>query len=99
MKSSKLYVGNLSYSIGENELRDLFSEFGNVVSVNILTGRGFGFVELDSAEAAKNAKEALDGTELDGRNLRIDEAKPQKQKRGGFKEKRDFGRGKRRPNW
>jgi len=99
MKGNKLYVGNLSYSMGENELRDLFSEFGNVTSINILTGRGFGFVEMDSAEAAKNAKEALDGMEVDGRNLRVDEARPQKQKRGGFGGRKDFGKGKRRPKW
>ncbi len=103
MKGSKLYVGNLSYSIGENDLRDAFSEFGNVTSVNILTGRGFAFVEMETPEAAQNAMEALDGKELDGRKLRVDEAKPQqKQKRGGFSkggDRKDFGKGKRRPRW
>jgi len=106
MKTGKLYVGNLSYDIGEEKLREVFSEHGNVLSVQIIGGKGFGFVEMESAEAAQAAKDALDGTELDGRSLRVDEARPKKAfrggggGRGGGRGGRDKGGyGKRRPRW
>ncbi len=94
MTVSKLYVGNLSYSTSEESLKELFSSYGNVTSVNIISGRGFGFVEMETPEAAASAKEALNGTEFDGRTIKVDNAKPRKDfnrnnyrggKRSGFR--------------
>ncbi|MGQ9631778.1 MAG: RNA recognition motif domain-containing protein [bacterium] len=79
MKSSKLYVGNMSYGTSEERLREAFSPYGNIVSVTVVEGKGFGFVEMDSIESAQKAKDALDGTELDGRTIRVDEARPKRQ--------------------
>ncbi|RWU03423.1 RNA-binding protein [Pseudodesulfovibrio sp. S3] len=79
MKS--IYVGNISFSATENDLRDLFAQHGDVASVKLVedreTGRfrGFGFVEMDDAGAAA-AIEALDGYDLAGRPLKVNEAKP-----------------------
>ena len=78
MEGSKLYVGNLSYSATGDELRQLFSEHGEVKEVKIIEGRGFGFVEMSSSEEAEKAKEALNGADLKGRALRVDEARPPK---------------------
>jgi RNA recognition motif-containing protein len=75
MQGNKLYVGNLSYSVTEQELNDVFSNYGQVESVKIIEGRGFGFVEMGSQQEAEKAKEKLDGYELKGRNLRVNEAK------------------------
>jgi len=80
--NSKLYVGNLSYSTTENGLKDLFTQAGTVKSTSIITDRrtgrskGFGFVEMSSPEEAQKAIETLNGKELDGRNIRVDEARP-----------------------
>jgi len=77
-----IYVGNLSYQTSEEELSDLFGEYGAVESVKIIidrgTGRskGFGFVEMTEDEAAKQAISELDQKEIGGRNLRVNEAKP-----------------------
>ena len=81
MSSAKLYVGNLSYETSEASITTLFSAHGEVASVNLITDRdsgrpkGFGFVEMGSAEDAQKAKAALDGTQLDGRALKVDVAK------------------------
>ncbi len=86
MEGSKLYVGNLSYSTTEGQLTDLFGEYGDVKSVKIIEGRGFGFVEMSTPEEAESAKEALNDNDFQGRTLKIDEAKPQQKrenKRGG----------------
>lgn len=88
MKTSKLYVGNLSYQTDENRLRELFSQHGTVSSINIIEGKGFGFVEMETVEAAEKAKEALDGTEVDERTIRVDEAKPKRSGDKGFSQKR-----------
>ena len=83
MNSAKLYVGNLSYETSEASLRTVFEPHGEVVSVTLITDRdsgrpkGFGFVEMGSAEEAQAAKAALDGTQLDGRALKVDVAKEQ----------------------
>ena len=87
--ASKLYVGNLSFQTQEDELRDLFAQHGEVVSSNIVmdrdTGRsrGFGFVEMSNEGEARSAENALNGQELDGRQLKVNEAKPRNNDRGG----------------
>ncbi len=79
--SKNIYVGNLPFSATETELREVFSQHGDVHSVNVVTdrdtgrSRGFGFVEMDT-EGASKAIAALDQYEMDGRNLRVNEAKP-----------------------
>ncbi|MBU4443585.1 RNA-binding protein [bacterium] len=78
MQGSKLYVGNLKYSVTNEQLEELFGEYGEVKNVNIITNKGFGFVEMGSPEEAEKVKEAFDGKEYDGRTLRIDEARPPK---------------------
>ncbi len=75
----RIYVGNLPFSASEDEIRDLFAQHGTVHSVALISdretgrARGFGFVEMEDAEAAA-AISALDGKEMDGRNLRVNEA-------------------------
>lgn len=76
MQESKLYVGNLNYAVTNENLQELFSEHGEVVQVNIIEGKGFGFVEMSSSTEAENAKESLNNTEFKGRTMRIDEARP-----------------------
>jgi len=78
MQGSKLYVGNLSYSVTSEELEELFSGHGEVKQVNIIQGRGFGFVEMSSPSEAEKAKEALNGSDFKGRSLKVDEARPPK---------------------
>ncbi len=87
--STKLYVGNLSFDTTDQDLRDVFAEIGTVESTNIIedrdTGRsrGFAFVEMSSQEEAQNAISELDGKEVDGRNLKVNEAKPRENRGGG----------------
>lgn len=84
----KLYVGNLPYSTTDSTLNDLFSPFGQVESARVITDRdsgtskGFGFVEMSNADAQK-AMGALNGREIDGRSIRVNEAKPQENRGGG----------------
>lgn len=84
----KIYVGNLSFQTTEEGLRSHFGRQGEVLSVSIVTdretgqSRGFGFVEMDDA-GARSAISALDQSELDGRNLKVNEAKPREPNRGG----------------
>ncbi len=84
----KLYVGNLSYSSSENSLRDFFADYGPIVSVKIIMdnmsgqSRGFGFVELEDNDKADQAISALDGQALEGKNLKINEARPQTERSG-----------------
>ena len=86
--SAKLYVGNLSFNTTQQDLEEMFGEFGSVQSANIIedreTGRsrGFGFVEMSSKEEGQNAISALNGKEVDGRGLVVNEAKP-REDRGG----------------
>ena len=81
MQGSKLYVGNLSYSVTSEHLEELFSNHGEVKQINIIEGRGFGFVEMSSPEEAEKAKEALNGTDLEGRTLKVDEARPPRERK------------------
>jgi len=76
MEVSKLYVGNLTYSVTEAQLEELFSKYGEVKEVRIIEHKGFGFVEMSSVEEAENAKEALNETVFEGRTMRVDEARP-----------------------
>jgi len=87
MQGNKLYVGNLSYSVTNAQLEELFSNYGEVAQVNIIEGKGFGFVEMVSQSDAEKAKEELDGTDFEGRTLKVDEARPPRSKR-----RRDFRR-------
>lgn len=103
--ATKLYVGNLPYSAKEESLKDHFSSAGSVASVKIIidreTGRskGFGFVEMESDDAAQSAVSQLDGQEFEGRSLRVSEAKPQPEREsrgprgGGFGGNRGGDRG------
>ncbi|OQA21212.1 MAG: RNA recognition motif [Actinobacteria bacterium ADurb.Bin346] len=77
MQSSKLYVGNLSYSTTDEQLEKLFSAYGQVKSVSIIGNKGFGFVEMTNTTEAEKAKDALDGSDLEGRSIRVNEARPQ----------------------
>lgn len=81
-----LYVGNLPYSVDENQLKDLFSEAGSVASANIISdkfsgrSKGFGFVEMGTDEEAAKAIELLNEKEIDGRNLKVNEAKEREER-------------------
>ena len=85
----KLYVGNLAYSVTDQDLKDLFSQSGVVESVAVISDRdsgqskGFGFVEMENAAGADAAMKALDGTEFKGRNIKVNEAKPREAGGGG----------------
>jgi RNA recognition motif-containing protein len=80
MESNKLYVGNLNYSVTDDQLEKLFSVHGQVLKANVIGDKGFGFVEMKDASEATTAKEALDGTSFEGRNLKVDEARPQRER-------------------
>jgi RNA recognition motif-containing protein len=78
--AKKIYVGNMSYNTTEEQLWDLFAQYGTVLSANIIMDRetrrpkGFGFVEMEDESAATAAISQLDGQDVDGRNLRVNEA-------------------------
>ncbi|NIT04355.1 RNA-binding protein [Candidatus Saccharibacteria bacterium] len=80
--NKKLYVGNLPYSTTDDQLKELFSEAGTVESAVVITdkqsgrSKGFGFVEMSTEDEAKKAVESLDGREVEGRNLKVAEARP-----------------------
>ena len=98
--SKKLYVGNLPFTTTEDELTQLFERHGTVQSVNVITDRetgrprGFAFVEMESEQAAQAAQRALDGSQLGGRSLRVNEAQERSGggggggARGGFRRER-----------
>ena len=97
MQGSKLYVGNLGYSVTKEQLQGLFSEHGEVKEVNIIEGKGFGFIEMSNSAEAEKAKEALDGTDFQGRTLKVDEARPpRKRDNRGAGARPPRGRGPRR---
>ena len=80
--AKKLFVGNLSYNVTENDLQDLFAQYGTVLEVNLMLdrmsgrSRGFAFVTMDSREAADAASQALNEKNWEGRNLSVNEARP-----------------------
>ncbi len=81
-----IYVGNLSYGLDDNDVQQLFSEYGTVSSAKIIQDRdtdrskGFGFVDMPSDEEAQKAIEGLNGQEVDGRNLTVNEARPREER-------------------
>lgn len=89
MSQNKLYVGNLSWNSTEDDVADAFSNYGTVTSVNLIMDRetnrprGFAFVEMGSDAEASAAMEGLDGSSLDGRNLKVNIAKPRESRGGG----------------
>jgi len=91
-----IYVGNLLREATEDDLRQAFEAFGQVTSVKIITdkftgdSRGFGFVEMSNNQEAKSAISGLDGKDLKGRTLKVNEARPREDRRGGFGDKRRF---------
>lgn len=93
MQGSKLYVGNLNYAVTVEELTELFAEYGEVKNVNIIEGKGFGFVEMSGQAEAEQAKSALHNTEFRGRTLKVDEARPPRERSRGGGGDRQRGRG------
>ncbi len=89
MNSKKLYVGGLPYQVAEDTLREIFSAHGTVESATVIsdrmTGRskGFGFVEMSTQEEAQAAIDKLNGTDLEGRNITVNVAKPREPRSGG----------------
>ena len=87
--SKKLYVGGLPYAVTDQRLEEVFSEHGTIESARVVTdrdtgrSRGFGFVEMENQSEAESAISALNGTDLDGRTLTVNEARPREDRSGG----------------
>lgn len=96
-----IYVGNLSYEVTESDLEETFAAFGQVETVKIIKdmatnkSKGFGFVEMPDKDSAQQAIDALNGKELKGRALKVNEARPRTQDRGGDMRRGGGGGGKR----
>lgn len=90
----KLFVGSLPFSMGDNELEQLFAEYGKISSAKVIVDRdtnrskGFGFVEFEDDEEGKTAEKAMSGKEVDGRKLTVNQARPREER-----PKRDFNSG------
>jgi RNA recognition motif-containing protein len=101
--ASKLYVGGLSFSTTSESLREYFGQCGTVVSATVITdrlsgqSRGFGFVEMSTDAEARTAVQTLDGQPFEGRKLKVDMAKAEASRAGGFRTAGGFGGGQRRP--
>lgn len=101
-----IFVGNLSYNTTEQTLRSLFEEYGSVERANVVTDRdtgrakGFGFIEMAVNEEAERAIAGLNGLEMDGRALNVNEARPREERSGGFggQRRNNFG-GQRRDRY
>jgi cold-inducible RNA-binding protein len=96
--NKKLYVGNLSYSVTVSTLEELFGSIGQVASVNVITdrmtgrSRGFAFVEMAESADAQRAIAELNGRDVDGRAIKVAEARPQRdRRRGGYDDRRGGG--------
>ena len=82
---NKVFVGNLAWAVDDNKLKEMFSEIGNVTSANVIVDRhsqrskGFGFVEFSSDEEAAKAVSEMNGKEVEGRELKVNEAKPREE--------------------
>ncbi len=100
MATNKLYVGGLPYSTTDRDLEEVFSEHGTVESARVITdrmtgrSRGFGFVEMSTPDEAKAAADVLNGTQLEGRTITVNEAKPRENRGGGFGGGGGGGRGR-----
>ncbi len=100
--SKRIYVGNLSYTTTQETLQNVFSQYGELVSVSLITDRdtqqskGFGFIEFSDDSAAENAITAMGGKELDGRRIRVSVAEEKQERRPRFHS--DGDRGGERPN-
>lgn len=101
-----IYVGNLPFNMGEEDLKEIFEEYGEVSSVKIIndkfTGRskGFGFVEMDNDSEANNAIKELNNAEISGRNIKVNESKPRPaESRGGGGDRRGGGGYQRRERY
>jgi len=85
----KLYVGNLPYSVGDGNLQEMFAAFGTVTSAKVIMDResgrskGFGFVEMGSEQEAQAAMQGMNGKDMEGRALKVNEAKPKPEGGGG----------------
>ena len=81
-----IYIGNLDYSLQEDDLKQIFGKYGEVTSVKIITdkftgkGKGFGFVEMAEEKEATTAINELDGTEINGRNIKVNKARPPRER-------------------
>lgn len=105
----KIYVGNFSFNMTEEELRSMFEPYGNVESATLVTdrdtgrSRGFGFVAMSNDEEAEKAMAELNGRESGGRALTVNEARPQAPRSGGFRGnsggREGHGRPRREPRW
>src|SRR5450631_304859 len=101
----RLYVGNLPYETGENDLQDLFARAGTVETVKVMrdmaTGRarGFAFVEMSTDEEAQKAITELNDYQLGGRGLTVNEARPKPERSGGFGGRGGNSRGRSEPRW
>lgn len=100
-----IYVGNLSFSADESDLRGLFENYGSVDSAKIISdqftgrSRGFGFVEMPNREEGLRAIEELDSKEFNGRALKVNEARPRNRDRGGDSRRDNRGGGGGRSRW
>src|SRR5215510_4586515 len=100
--STKLFVGNLSFNATENQLQDLFAAHGNVIEVDIIMDkfsgrpRGFAFVTMETKEAASAAVQAINGKDVDGRALTVNEARPREERprQGGGGDRGGYGGGR-----
>jgi RNA recognition motif-containing protein len=98
--AKKLYVGNLSYDTTDSELREMFEEFGTVDSAEVIMDRqsgrskGFAFVEMGSDQEAQAAIQALNGKEIGGRPLTVNEARPREDRGGGGRGRGGYGGGR-----
>lgn len=98
--NNKLYVGGLPYSVTAGKLQEIFEAHGTVESARVITdkftgrSRGFGFVEMSSPAEAQKAMEALNGTQLEGRTLVVNEARPQDNRSGGRRDEHAMGGGR-----
>jgi len=97
--NTKLFVGNLDFKVTENDLQDAFAAFGTVVEANLMVDkmsgrpRGFAFITMGSPEEAQKAIQALNGSDLKGRNLTVNEARPKEERTGGGRDRGARGGG------
>ncbi len=97
MATKRLFVGGLPYNVNDSQLQEMFAKFGKVVSANVITdkysgqSKGFGFVEMENADEADKAIKELDGTEVQGRKIAVNEARP-REERPSFDRRPNFDR-------